>query len=78
MAPPPPLFAGPGVVATGLACDHPPNSSSCCTENPLALVDVFVGASPQPESNALVLTDGVGLNDATGDGAFVTGGAAVV
>lgn len=44
---------------------------------------MFVGgfagsASPQPLSNALVVTAGVGLKDATGDGAFVTDGAAVV
>lgn len=63
---PPPVLAGPGDVATGLACDHPPNSSSCWTENPPALVDVFAGfagsGSPQPESNALVVSAGAGVD----------------
>lgn len=53
----PPCF-GPVLVATGLACDHPPNSSSCCTEKPPAReVPVSIGldgsGSPHPESKAL-------------------------
>jgi hypothetical protein len=60
---PPCLFAG--AMATGLACDHPPNSSSCCTEKPPALEVVLLGlagsTSPQPDSNPVLTAGGAGL-----------------
>lgn len=83
LPPNPPCF-GPDVDATGLAWDHPPNSSSCCTLKPPALVDVLAGlagsGSPQPESNPLdmLVTAGAGVDLNEDDDVCVAGGAGLV